>query len=403
MRNKLSLFIFLIFLLFHHTLTHSTDIEVRGSSGKLIGNKSFEILNKITKFKKTHDQIKNKINLSKNVKDEEKFLRGLVIARKNVYKHASQSVVLIDNYKKEGSEYKWNGYGSGSLIKRRGEIYGILTNWHVIDGGDNFSVCFKPKSGEEICKNQDEAFVVNYNKKKDLALLYIETNKKNLELIKLGQYKNIEIGDDAHAIGHPAGELWTFSTGMIGNIRKKIWKYDDNFEHEANLLQIQTPINPGNSGGPLLNDDVRLIGVNVMGDTESENINFAIAVDEGRKFINSSAIKWNSIKEEIIRPVKIKDSTPIDKNKNGIADGYIVDENKDGKNDRIYIDENEDGEVDGLVTDENKDGVWDKYVLDEDFNGTADTVALDNNGDGKVDEIGKDFNEDGVIDKWEKV
>ena len=264
-------------------------------------------------------------------------------------------------------------------------------------------MCFRPKKGEEVCNEIHEGHLVNYNKKKDLALLYIQTDRKNLELIKLAQYKNIEIGDDAHAIGHPSGELWTFSTGMIGNIVFKDWKYDESFNHEANLLQIQTPINPGNSGGPLLNDDARLIGVNVMGSPKSENINFAIAVDEVKKFISSSARKWNSIKEEIIKPVSIKDSKPIDNNKNGIADGYIVDENGDGKNDKMYLDENEDGEIDGLITDDNNDGVWDRYVLDEDFNGEADTVALDENGDGKIDAIGKDFNEDGKIDKWEEV
>ena len=136
---------------------------------------------------------------------------------------------------------------------------------------------------------------------------------------------------------------------------------------------------------------------------KSENIIFAIALDEVKKFINSSARKWNSIKEEIIKPVFIKDSKPVDDNNNGVADRYIVDENNDGNNDKIYIDENEDGNIDGLITDDNNDGIWDRFVLDEDFNGEADTVALDENGDGKIDVIGKDFNEDGEIDKWENV
>ena len=403
MREKFRIFFLIIFLFAYQFPVFSLDIEVRGSGGKLKGNKSFERLNKITKFKSTHNKIKNKTILSANIKNEENFLRGLVIARKNVYKKASHSVVLIDNFRKEGTEFEWNGYGSGSLIKQKGKIYGILTNWHVIEGGDAFGVCFRPKRGEEVCKEIHEGHLVSFNKKKDLALLYIQTDKKNHELIKLAKYSNAEIGDDAHAIGHPDGELWTFSTGMIGNIVKKKWKYDETFDHEANLLQIQTPINPGNSGGPLMNDDAELIGVNVMSSIKSENINFAIALDEVKKFINSSARKWNSIKEEIIKPVFIKDSKPVDDNNNGVADRYIVDENNDGNNDKIYIDENEDGNIDGLVTDDNNDGIWDRYVLDEDFNGEADTVALDENGDGKIDVIGKDFNEDGEIDKWENV
>ena len=118
----------LLLILFNQSISYSSDIEVRGSGGKLKGNKSFERLNKITKFKSTHNKIKNKTILSANIKNEENFLRGLVIARKNVYKKVSHSVVLIDNFRKEGTEFEWNGYGSGSLIKQKGKIYGILTN-----------------------------------------------------------------------------------------------------------------------------------------------------------------------------------------------------------------------------------------------------------------------------------
>ena len=218
MNSKLVFFTIIIFLKI--SLSFSFEIETRGLNGKLKGNKSFERLNKITKFKSTHNKIKNKTILSANIKNEENFLRGLVIARKNVYKKASHSVVLIDNFRKEGTEFEWNGYGSGSLIKQKGKIYGILTNWHVIEGGDAFGVCFRPKRGEEVCKEIHEGHLVSFNKKKDLALLYIQTDKKNHELIKLAKYSNAEIGDDAHAIGHPDGELWTFSTGMIGNIIK---------------------------------------------------------------------------------------------------------------------------------------------------------------------------------------
>ena len=396
-------FCLFLIILFNQSISYSSEIEIRGAGGKLKGNKSFERLNKITKFKNSHNKKKIKMVFSKNLENEENFLRGLVITRKSVYKKTSNSVVFVENYKKKNDKFEWNGFGSGSLIKRKGSIYGVLTNWHVIDGGDAFGVCFRPKKGEELCKEIYEGYLVNSNKKKDLALLYIQTDKKNHQLIKLSKYDDAEIGDDAHAIGHPDGNVWTFSTGMIGNIIKKKWKYDEKFEHEANLLQIQTPINPGNSGGPLMNDDAELIGVNVMGSKESENINFAIALNEVKNFLNSSEKNWNKIKEEIIKPISIKDSKPIDNNKNGIADGYIVDENGDGKNDKMYLDENEDGEIDGLITDDNNDGVWDRFVLDEDFNGEADTVALDENGDGKIDVIGKDFNEDGEIDKWEEV
>ena len=75
-----------------------------------------------------------------------KFFKRIGHCRKMYTKKASHSVVLIDNFKKEGTEFKWNGYGSGSLIKRKGKIYGILTNWHVIEDGDAF--------GYVLCKKR---------------------------------------------------------------------------------------------------------------------------------------------------------------------------------------------------------------------------------------------------------
>ena len=145
MSQKIKIFFFIIFVFIYFFPAYSLDIEVRGAGGKLKGNKSFERLNKITKFKSNHNKIKDKSILSASIKNEENFLRGLVVTRKNVYKKVSNSVVLIDNFKKKGTEYEWKGYGSGSLINRKGKLYGILTNWHVIEGGDAFSICFRFK------------------------------------------------------------------------------------------------------------------------------------------------------------------------------------------------------------------------------------------------------------------
>ena len=63
----------LIFLLFSYSLAFGSNIEVRGSGGKLKLNKSFENLNKITKLKKSYNKIKNKNILSANIKNEEIF------------------------------------------------------------------------------------------------------------------------------------------------------------------------------------------------------------------------------------------------------------------------------------------------------------------------------------------
>ena len=94
---------------------------------------------------------------------------------------------------------------------------------------------------------------------------------------------------DVHAIGHPSGEAWTYTTGVISQYRQGYeWKAeDDPIKHKADIIQTQTPINPGNSGGPLLSDSSSLIGVNSF-KAGGEGLNFAVSVDEVRKFIARS-------------------------------------------------------------------------------------------------------------------
>ena len=94
---------------------------------------------------------------------------------------------------------------------------------------------------------------------------------------------------DVHAIGHPTGEAWTYTTGVISQYRQGYeWKAeDDPIKHKADIIQTQTPINPGNSGGPLLSDLSSLIGVNSF-KAGGEGLNFAVSVDEVRKFIARS-------------------------------------------------------------------------------------------------------------------
>ena len=89
-------------------------------------------------------------------------------------------------------------------------------------------------------------------------------------------YKNVNIGEIAFAIGHPGDLIWSFNNGMVSQLRKGYkWKYK-NSRHFADVIQIQVPINPGNSGGPLFNKNKKLIGVNTF-TAEGENLNFAIS------------------------------------------------------------------------------------------------------------------------------
>ena len=98
----------------------------------------------------------------------------------------------------------------------------------------------------------------------------------------------MQVGADVHAIGHPAGEAWTYTKGIVSQIRPGYeWQPKASVKHVADVIQTQTPINPGNSGGPLISDDGRLIGVNSF-KKDGEALNFAVSIGEVEKFLKAA-------------------------------------------------------------------------------------------------------------------
>src|SRR5262249_1939909 len=92
------------------------------------------------------------------------------------------------------------------------------------------------------------------------------------------------------AIGHPEGQSWTYTKGIVSQIRPDFaWSTGQGESHRATVIQTQTPINPGNSGGPLLSDDGRIVGINSFRATEGEGLNFAVSAKDISAFLNNQA------------------------------------------------------------------------------------------------------------------
>ena len=182
----------------------------------------------------------------------------------DIYDDFSSSVVFIGNRKNN----KLEGMGSGVVIKHQGKLK-IITNWHVIDGSDSLSVWTKPKEmvDENFLITEIESYgakLINQNKTKDLALLEVERLPISIRALSYGKFSKIRPGQTSFAIGHPEGLLWTFTSGMISQVRPNyVWRYKGS-RHKANVIQTQAAINPGNSGGPLFNKNKELIGINTF-------------------------------------------------------------------------------------------------------------------------------------------
>ena len=428
MTKKLFFFIAYI-LFFNYSIAESFDIR-KATEAKRFTKSSYEIndTNLVDK------EIANK--LLENISNLNLALieKGKEIKKKNenrkkqkfkgaedIYADFADSVVFIGNRKKG----KIQGIGSGFVVDHNG--IKIITNWHVIDGAEHINVWLKPKDMVDenyLIYRVDsyEAQLIKSNKKKDLAMLEVNGLSLNAKPVKFGKFNSIKPGQTSFAIGHPRGLLWTFTSGMISQVRPMYnWKYKDS-QHNANVIQTQVPINPGNSGGPLFNKDKELIGLNTF-TSEGENLNFAIAVDDVIEFLNEKPNPLKKKKSKYIQKkekgntwikkkkkkssqkgsVDLSGAFEVDVNKNGITDSWLIDDNNNGIYELVYGDTDENGVIDVYAIDKNEDKNFEVILIDTNGNGDPDEAEIDENEDGTIDVIAYDYNEDGKWDKYEKI
>lgn len=306
-----------------------------------------------------------------------------------LYKKNSKSVVLL--LSPDGQSI-----GAGCIISESGYL---ITNWHVVQDAEYMIVYFYSPEFSSIEELVDSKFsyakIEAADETKDLAYLKISDTLKYNSL-SMAQSNEINIADDVFAIGHPESLLWSFSYGVISQIRNNYkWEYSDGSSFKAKIIQTQTPINPGNSGGPLFNTKGRLIGINSFTSQNSDGLNFAIHINEIKQFINE--VKDGEHHYVYTEP-KIDEVEynwdEFDTDKNGVIDRWAIDIDGDGYYDYAAIDENEDKVIDYYtmdsnndryfdveIYDKNSDGQYEYYLMDTDYNRYFDTVGIDDNSD----------------------
>ena len=302
-----------------------------------------------------------------------------------IYRAVSPAVVLVAT--KEG-------FGSGSLLDTAGNI---ITNWHVVKGYEYVAVIFKPTvEGKEPTRDDIKlGRVVKYDEIADLALVKVSEVPTGRTPVRLGDASEIAVGMDVHAIGHPTGEAWTYTTGVISQYRLAYqWQAEgDPIKHRADIIQTQTPINPGNSGGPLLSDLGNLIGVNSF-KAGGEGLNFAVAVDEVRKFLgragNRIAQAPKTAKSDTgCKPKELSkfrseqnDATVVsfDMFCTGKDTGELVTPDDQSQAIFLRLDRNGDGRVDLIIFDLKRSGRWDLSFWDENFTGHWTLVGYHDDG-----------------------
>ncbi len=351
--------------------------------------------NFISDFNSANNNIKHTKKLAYPISDLKGITTRQIPNASRLFKRCAPGVVLLISLDA-------TSMGSGSIVSTKGEI---ITNWHVVEGVDKMLVWFydpRITSLDQLDpENYAVAEVVATDPTRDLAMLKLMGIRKDASPLELGNNYQLSVAQDVFAIGHPEAYIWTFTYGVISQLRNNHnWSYDEYTNFTANMIQTQTPTNPGNSGGPLFNDKGKLVGINSYG-TEGQGLNFAIRIGEVQKFIQES--REGKHKPQLLAEETIEQEPewePVDMNENGVIDSYRL----SSKNDEIFdiakVDENEDGEIDYFVFDTNRDGQIDTIVFDKDDNGTFEYFIIDDNYDGKYDTTGVDTDGDAIPDAF---
>ena len=87
------------------------------------------------------------------------------------------------------------------------------------------------------------------------------------------------MGETAIAIGNPEGNGLSVTKGIISTENELISLNIDGTSRTYRSLRIDTPLYSGNSGGGLFNSSGELIGITNAGNTEDQNINYAIPLE----------------------------------------------------------------------------------------------------------------------------
>jgi S1-C subfamily serine protease len=302
-----------------------------------------------------------------------------------IYRSLSPSVVLVVTK---------DGLGSGSLISASGDV---LTNYHVIKGYSTVAVIFKPDR-EGAAPGRDDVRigqVIRFDEVSDLALLKVTDVPPGRNPIRLGNIDDISVGADVHAIGHPTGEAWTYTTGIISQYRTAYkWKNGgEDVQHVADVIQTQTPINPGNSGGPLIGDAGTLIGVNSFKTAKGEGLNFAVSVDDVKRLLlrtskpvapATASTNDTDCKPKVLSKYRSSDNsssiTSLDMFCNGRASGEYVVPDKPSAAVFLRVDRNGDGKADVIFFDLKRSGKWDISWWDDNYTGQWSLVGYHDDG-----------------------
>lgn len=165
------------------------------------------------------------------------FSQGLTA----IFERAKPAIVQVNVSRRGG--------GTGIVWRSDGLI---LTNNHVVPN-DQARVEVVFADGRTL-----PAKVLHHQRNLDLAVLKVDAT--DLPFLSAGDSGKLRIGELVFAIGHPWGQRWVVTAGVVSNTSAV--KVSDG--QTVQYIRSDVQLAPGNSGGPLLNADGDVVGINAM-------------------------------------------------------------------------------------------------------------------------------------------
>jgi serine protease Do len=165
-----------------------------------------------------------------------------------------------------GQGMPMRGEGSGFIVSPEGVI---LTNAHVVNDAQKVTVKLTDRR-EFVAK------VIGTDPKSDVAVIKIEADSA-LPFVKIGDPRNLQVGEWVVAIGSPFGFENSVTAGIVSAKERSL--PDGTY---VPFIQTDVAVNPGNSGGPLFNLRGEVVGINSQIFSRSggyEGLSFAIPID----------------------------------------------------------------------------------------------------------------------------
>lgn len=217
--------------------------EERGVGCGAYGVNEFET-NKRIMFAKTHSFIRSRSNSLTDISEKITMPHLSTLSSKisEMLDSARAGVVVVEG---EGQ-----GAGAGVIWRADG---GILTNYHVVAHA---------AQGMRVTLRDGRTFpatVTGTNPALDLAMVRVEAG--DLSAAMVGDSSKLRIGEPVWAIGHPWGQQWIVTGGIVSAIGS--FKVRGT-EKTVPFIRTDVRLRPGNSGGPLMNALGHVVGLNAM-------------------------------------------------------------------------------------------------------------------------------------------